>query len=1150
MRFDLKAGIVRILKSDGSTAGTGFVVSEEGLIATCAHVIQFTGGRPGDTVRLVLHITNQERWARVEPEWWRAPDAEDVAILRLEGHLPAEVSTLLLDSSGAATGCRFKTFGFPEETSVEGMWGYGILGDATTEAGCQVLQLTDTTEVTTGFSGAPVLNTVTQQVVGIVSAITAPDKYGRLTETAFITPSETLWAACPPLQELTVEARYRRLLETVYGFWARLFTPLEMSARERGRQPAARRGWIPPSFYAIEEDSKDQPREAPPFRHVPLPAGLAEALDRYEAIVLLGEPGAGKTTALDHLAGRLATDSEQIPVLVHLRRYEQGGRPLPFLERAWALSLQEDLNAAIRSGETDEIPLHLADETVTPLAMQLEHLLEQGRLVLLLDGLNEMPGLVVDDVRLSYLAAFVDRARAHGNQLVVACRILDYAALRQPLERPLQSVVLEPLDNEHIRIFLHSYLGDEEGEELARWLQQQEQGTTRELCRIPFFLRLVVHLYEREREPPANRLDLLDQYVVVAVTQERDRLLQDWPPVELLKPLSNLAVAMQTEGTLEVWQGDARQYLSDFSAGGAGAALRIAEGTGLLRATLTQDPHGARLHFSHQIWQQYLAAQALVHKAGDGLALFEAIRAHLLDETWADTVALAAARLQDATPFLEQLLAANDEDQDLQRPLFRAAAALAEGATGKETVRRKVVDGLVALARTRDWWDLGQADASGALSALRRMGDQYAMAGLLDLARDPTLDNWTRVEVADTLGDLGQVDQAGDVLLALARDPAVPGGARLKVTQSLGKLKRVDEAVPILLDLLYLRGDDSYLGEEFGWTIETLVRWGRLREATPKVLELARDPYFQVNDELDDINDETRWVLDHLGRGDDVAVILQSVGRDQAEPGEVRLLAAASLQELGCEKEAKSILSELAYDTHLKGQSRWEAASLLGGMAEETALPARLTLVCDTELEASARLWAADDVAELVYLGMAWEREGVAEDAEAPVSAGEHMAVAREFEQLDRRDDAMVAYLALACDTALEDDTRIEATNALSRLSRGAQLPGGENAIVPILLALARSAAAEAYDRLLAARSLAQLGHVMEAVPTLLTLAQTPDVDDDTRVWAVEALGALGWATPEVLDGLQALEEDNAVSDHLHQAARKAIQLLQSTLEE
>ena len=48
MSNDLTAGIVRILKPDGSTAGTGFVVSDEGLIATCAHVVKACGADSGE----------------------------------------------------------------------------------------------------------------------------------------------------------------------------------------------------------------------------------------------------------------------------------------------------------------------------------------------------------------------------------------------------------------------------------------------------------------------------------------------------------------------------------------------------------------------------------------------------------------------------------------------------------------------------------------------------------------------------------------------------------------------------------------------------------------------------------------------------------------------------------------------------------------------------------------------------------------------------------------------------------------------------------------------------------------------------------------------------------------------------------------------
>jgi len=199
MDVDLTAGIVRILKPDGTTAGTGFVVSDEGLIATCAHVVQYAGAGPGDTVRVTFHAVDEEREAIVEPEWWRAPDVEDVAILHLDGPLPEGVVSLPLGSSAGAEGHTLSTFGFPDAKPVEGMAGKCEVVGRTTERGFPILQLRSS-EVTPGFSGAPVLDTVTHRVVGMVTAITVLDQYGRLPETAFITPTQTLRAVCPALK--------------------------------------------------------------------------------------------------------------------------------------------------------------------------------------------------------------------------------------------------------------------------------------------------------------------------------------------------------------------------------------------------------------------------------------------------------------------------------------------------------------------------------------------------------------------------------------------------------------------------------------------------------------------------------------------------------------------------------------------------------------------------------------------------------------------------------------------------------------------------------------------------------------------------------------------------------------------------------------
>ena len=206
MAIDLATGsIVRILRPDGTTSGTGFVVSDSGLISTCSHVIQSQdsqnrGDPRPEKVTVIFNATGEKREARVQPDWWRNAIKEDVAILQLEGSLPPGVQSLSLGSSIRTSGHGFKTYGFPEKFEV-GLWGYGTIGDLQpVEPGRALLQLTGTTEVSPGFSGAPVLDTLKRRVVGMVTSITKPDQYGRLVETAFATTTETLRAICPALR--------------------------------------------------------------------------------------------------------------------------------------------------------------------------------------------------------------------------------------------------------------------------------------------------------------------------------------------------------------------------------------------------------------------------------------------------------------------------------------------------------------------------------------------------------------------------------------------------------------------------------------------------------------------------------------------------------------------------------------------------------------------------------------------------------------------------------------------------------------------------------------------------------------------------------------------------------------------------------------
>jgi WD40 repeat protein len=198
---DPRSGIVCVIDPRDRALGSGFLLTAEGLIATCAHVVALAGAAPGGWVEVAFLRGGGPGRARVEPEFWRDVEGEDVALLRWEGDLPEQVTPLPLRRAAGSAGNRFMTYGFPEALGRHGLWGYGTIGDLTVDAaGVEVLQLTATTETSPGFSGGPVIEQASNSVVGMVSSITPGDRYGRLTETAFATTSETLRRIFPALR--------------------------------------------------------------------------------------------------------------------------------------------------------------------------------------------------------------------------------------------------------------------------------------------------------------------------------------------------------------------------------------------------------------------------------------------------------------------------------------------------------------------------------------------------------------------------------------------------------------------------------------------------------------------------------------------------------------------------------------------------------------------------------------------------------------------------------------------------------------------------------------------------------------------------------------------------------------------------------------
>ncbi|WP_399067454.1 nSTAND1 domain-containing NTPase, partial [Streptomyces winkii] len=200
-RPSLAASVFQVLSEDGDVAGAGFL-ARDCIAFSCAHVVRAAGQAPGGRIEVIFpNLPDEPRtWGRVSTGEWRDPESEDVAILDLES-VPAGARSMALGVCAGSRGHAVASFGFPTQAPPGGHFGYGKAGDLIPKGNgnSRLLQLSQANDLTTGFSGAPVLDEVTGLVIGMVTSITSPDTHLKGLGIAYATPSEELRNVQPGL---------------------------------------------------------------------------------------------------------------------------------------------------------------------------------------------------------------------------------------------------------------------------------------------------------------------------------------------------------------------------------------------------------------------------------------------------------------------------------------------------------------------------------------------------------------------------------------------------------------------------------------------------------------------------------------------------------------------------------------------------------------------------------------------------------------------------------------------------------------------------------------------------------------------------------------------------------------------------------------
>lgn len=484
-------------------------------------------------------------------------------------------------------------------------------------------------------------------------------------------------------------------------------------------------------------------------------------------LVVLGEPGAGKSTLLWQLAQANAVAGAQgrtnrICLLTSLDGYRpEGGQKQPpepgaWLARRWA-------------ERCPDLP-------------PLSALLGEGRMLLLLDGLNEIPVRSQAERRRSIEAwrrfcVQLTEGPA-GNQVVISCRRLDYSQPLSSAELRVPQVQIEPLDDDRVRDYLEARAPLRWRSEWARLAERGDLA----MLRTAFFLHLFARQLEagfglpdgraalstavvraalrRQIEARTRRFDgLLDEPDRLQLATDRWASATDLPENgPLIGSLSRLAHHMQGRlGTGEAAR--VRLGLEDALATIAGP---VAEG--VLRAgealnVLDRDARTGDVMFRHQLVQEYFAARELARAPQPGSVA----------APWrVDDIRPRVRELLDSLPPSEALPALPTTGWEEATLLAAEMAAEPESFVG----------GLMAAS-------LALAGRAAHQSAVRsRLGAAFLDTlrwKLVDRSRDPAADLRDRIACALSVGDLGdprferRVGPHGDYLLPPL--VAVPGGS-------------------------------------------------------------------------------------------------------------------------------------------------------------------------------------------------------------------------------------------------------------------------------------------------------------------------------------------------------------------------------------
>jgi formylglycine-generating enzyme required for sulfatase activity len=541
--------------------------------------------------------------------------------------------------------------------------------------------------------------------------------------------------------------------------------------------------YIPLTTNADERALSPQPSDAQRGRGIDLHRLLA-----HRRLVIIGDPGSGKTTFLRRMAyafsdallkgeevswpGDPAPPSNLLAKisLLFTQTFQKNVRPFPILIRVAELAdhirncrIRPGDGAPTTEGSPDWIP-HFLNMRAGVMNWALDNKffarkLQEDATAVLLDGLDEAQ----DRLEREQMARLVE----NSTQAFPRCRFVvttrPQAFEELSLLLDFEQATIEPLQKEDIEKFLMHWSGvlfmDKPERAAAHYKELSEalqaRGEIRRMARNPVMLTALAVVHWNEHRIPEQRADLYDS-ILTWLSRSREKRPGREPAERCLGLLQELALAMQNHP--------------------AGRQVRIAKGVAaeLLAPEFPKIPEAARFQHALRFLETETSDSGIIVSRGAELQYW-----HL---TFQEYMAAQAVAGQSESTQYRLLL----NEEKIYRPEWREVALLLAGILRVKQGKAKV-DGLVAAmlgklgpsptlaqearcasllgAMVRDLRPLDYSPADPRFSDVMNK-----VLGIFDAATAGTVDLNIRLQAAEALG------QAGDPRLTEPNWVRIEGG--------------------------------------------------------------------------------------------------------------------------------------------------------------------------------------------------------------------------------------------------------------------------------------------------------------------------------------------------------------------------------------